>query len=235
MKAGFLILMTVFLLGCSNGHAAKVVDIEDYAKIQEQLLNKVYSTRMALVVLQNTGDILWSGEDRFKRMSSVNVSEPIQQIVVGAGFSLCLLEDGQVLYYGNREKGDFFEGKLENVKMLGATEGATFALFEDGTVRCLFNRSSYYKEVYEGIDEWKEIESISGSICFLVGLRKDGTALVLGDIGTDNWCKVTEWTDIIQVAAGYTGVIGLKNDGTVIASGIYADDGKSGTPPPDPD
>ena len=235
MKAGFLIFMMVLLLGCSSGHAAKAMDNKDYAQIQEQLLNKVYSTRRALVVLQDTGDILWSGEDRFKMMSSLNTSQAIQQIVMGDGFSLCLLEDGQIRYYGCRENVDFFEGKLDNVKMLAATWSSAHALFYDGTVRCLVDFKSLPAEVYDELAEWTDIVAIDAGISYLVGLRKDGTVLCIGALGSnEELYHVSEWTDIIQVAVGTIGVIGLKSDGTVVATGRYVDDGKSGTPPPMP-
>ena len=235
MKKKILSFLLAFQILIPNGYTSEMKSMEYYARIQDQLRGKVYSVNGALVLLTDEGNILWSGTDTFGKMSSVDDSEAIEQIVVSSGaFSLCLLEGGEIRYYGKQENLDFFEGKLENVKMLAATRGSAHALFYDGTVRCLFNQKLALIEEYNEVDEWKDIIAISAGRSFLVGLRKDGTVLCSRTMGTDDWCRVTEWTDIIQVAAGYTGVIGLKRDGTVIANGIYADDGKSGTPPPMP-
>ena len=235
MKKKILSFLLAFQILIPNGYTSEVKNMEYYTQIQKQLSGKVYSMGSALVVLQDIGHVLWSGIDRAEKMSSLNTFEPIQQIALGRWFSLSLLENGQIRYYGNRENVDFFEGKLENVKMLAATWSSAHALFDDGTVRCLVDFKSLPAEIYDELIEWTDIVAIDAGISYLVGLRKDGTVLCIGAMGNnEELYRVLEWTDIIQVAVGTIGAVGLKSDGTVVATGRYVDDGKSGTPPPVP-
>ena len=51
-----------------------------------------------------------------------------------------------------------------------------------------------------------------------MGLRGDGTVVVLGDNGHGQ-CNVTDWNNIIDITADGWHSVGLKNDGAVVASG----------------
>ncbi len=88
-------------------------------------------------------------------------------------------------------------------------------------------------DVSEEISEIKNIVSdiqgenylnnsyISAGYDYTVGLKKDGTAVAVGD-NDDGQCNVDDWTDIVAVSAGSSilgHTVGLKSDGTVVAVG----------------
>lgn len=66
---------------------------------------------------------------------------------------------------------------------------------------------------------WGELaqrNTISGGEEHTVGLRTDGTVMVVGDTYGEQ-CDVSDWTDIIAVSAGGRHTVGLRSDGTVVA------------------
>ena len=68
----------------------------------------------------------------------------------------------------------------------------------------------------------KNIQSyISAGEYHTVGLKSDGTVVVVGDNHFDRG-KVSAWRDIVAVSAGEYHTVGLKSDGTVIAVGSNA-------------
>ena len=59
---------------------------------------------------------------------------------------------------------------------------------------------------------WQDIIAVSAGDSFTIGLKSDGTVVVVGE----KW-NVDDWRDIIAVSAGRWHIIGLKSDGTVVA------------------
>jgi YD repeat-containing protein len=53
----------------------------------------------------------------------------------------------------------------------------------------------------------------------VVGLRYDGTVIMLGGLSPRYQTEISEWTDIVAVSAGGTHAVGLRADGTVVAVG----------------
>ncbi len=65
---------------------------------------------------------------------------------------------------------------------------------------------------------FQKCDTISAGVNHIVGLKKDGTVVAVGD-NDYGQCDVSDWTDIVSVAAGDMHTVGLKKDGTVVAVG----------------
>ena len=68
------------------------------------------------------------------------------------------------------------------------------------------------------VSGWRNIVAVSAGAYNTVGLKADGTVVVVGADGFDQ-CQVEDWTDIVQVVCGDSTVFGLKADGTVLIAG----------------
>lgn len=70
---------------------------------------------------------------------------------------------------------------------------------------------------------WEEIISVDAYGIYTIGLRKDGTVNVAGNLNEEQEKKILKWEHIVDVAAGERYVVALKNDGTVEAEGHNGD------------
>jgi alpha-tubulin suppressor-like RCC1 family protein len=68
------------------------------------------------------------------------------------------------------------------------------------------------------VEEWGDIVQAACGSFHTVGLKSDGTVVVVG-YNFRSQCDVEEWTDIVQVAANGNHTVGLKSDGTVVTVG----------------
>ena len=100
------------------------------------------------------------------------------------------------------------------------------AFLEDGNnvaAAIAFGKAGAYRDARERIFTlWDEVsvrEAVSASGRNTIGLRSDGTVVVVGD-NNYGQCNVQDWTDIVAVSAGSVHTVGLKSDGTVVAVGI---------------
>lgn len=81
------------------------------------------------------------------------------------------------------------------------------------------NNARYYLGIAYGKGKYPyEQKTISSLEKHIVGLKKDGTVIAVGD-NTKGECDVSKWKDIIAVSAGNNFTAGLKKDGTVVAVG----------------
>ena len=225
--SGFL--ATLFLFGCA--YAENTTELAYYQKFQEKLDNRIGLMATTIAVLSGDGKVQWTGKDDFGHMSGIDESSAIRQIALGGGYSLCLLENGEIIYHGNKESEFQSFEQFEEITMIGSTRYAGFALNNTGTVNCLFNRNG--STTAFNLKSWNNIKSISTGDNFIVGLRNDGT--IVSSHPQDPRCKVSKWENIIQVAAGHHFTIGLKNDGTVVGTGEYWGWGTDGEEVPEAD
>ena len=81
------------------------------------------------------------------------------------------------------------------------------------------------REINSNIEQWQDIIAVAaGGGCkgglgdgHTVGLRKDGSAIAVGD-KEFRQCETGDWTDIVAIAAGDWHTVGLKSDGTVVST-----------------
>ena len=69
------------------------------------------------------------------------------------------------------------------------------------------------------VSDWKDIVAVSAGSNFTVGLKDDGTVLVVGGSSFGNQFDVSSWTDIVAISAGANHIVGLKKNGTAVATG----------------
>ena len=76
------------------------------------------------------------------------------------------------------------------------------------------------------LKDWTNIVRVAAGSGYTVGIKSDGTVVVVGRVPRRQEDIISSWTDIAQVAAGYYHTIGLKNDGTIIVVGYLYNTGK---------
>ncbi len=84
----------------------------------------------------------------------------------------------------------------------------------DGTVSMSPRRADMLTE------NWTDIVKISLGGSYVVGVKKDGTALCAGT-NPDIIDDVHEWTDIVAVSCADTYCVGLRADGTLVFAGDF--------------
>lgn len=96
----------------------------------------------------------------------------------------------------------------------------SYALWNDGTVTATGRRDGNARYDWDQFDvaSWKDIVYISAGDTHVVGIRKDGTAVAIGE-NTAGQCNISGWRDLQSVSAGTYTTVGLKKDGTVVAVG----------------
>ena len=87
-------------------------------------------------------------------------------------------------------------------------------LKSDGTVSMSPRRADMLSE------NWTDIVKISLGGSYVVGVKKDGTAVCAGT-NSDIIDDVAEWTDIVNVSCADTYCVGLKANGTLVFAGDF--------------
>ena len=100
----------------------------------------------------------------------------------------------------------------------------TIGLRKDGTL--VTSPALWTSTTTTRIEKWTDFIAISGSQYGLVGLRKDGTVLAAGPVGSSDrgQYQFSEWTDIKAVVACEFMTVGLREDGTIVLSEFYVAD-----------
>lgn len=123
------------------------------------------------------------------------------------GIIACIITVLSVIFFVNGE--DKFT-KYKNSLLL--TSSATIGIQSDGSI--VMTGSGQNKK----IQHWTDICAVSKGSDHIVGLKKDGTVIAIGD-NSYGQCDVKNWDNIIDIVATGNTTIGLKKDGTVIATG----------------
>lgn len=83
--------------------------------------------------------------------------------------------------------------------------------------RASFISANGYKDSDSFVREFNAL-SISAGAFYTVGLKKDGTVVVVGS-NSDDRHNLSDWKDIIAVSAGNNYTVGIKKNGTVVTVG----------------
>ena len=152
--------------------------------------------------------------------------EHIVEISAGEQFFVGLTADGHVLGVGHNGDKQINLADWTGIVRIATGWRHTVGLDAEGKVRYTGFGN------YAGLEEWKDIISVAagggieekrdGKIFnpgngHIVGLKKDGTVVAVGD-NTYNQCEVGDWTGIIAIAAGEWHTVGLRYDGTVVST-----------------
>ncbi|MBR6537955.1 MAG: hypothetical protein IKT67_12230 [Lachnospiraceae bacterium] len=120
-----------------------------------------------------------------------------------------LLEDGTVLYLGEKEE---LTGVVE---ITAKTNGVIAGLKEDGTL-VMTEVSDVLRK--KKLDTWPEkLKQIAAGYNFFVGLKLDGTVISEGVEQEYLINTIEQWSGIVKIAVGNETVVGLRGDGTVVA------------------
>ncbi len=136
--------------------------------------------------------------EKTTKKANVKVTEKATEKVTGHKISegeRLYLEAEKALKNGNTKKAAILFGKSSNYGYSDARK-RSFALWDKIAAR----------------------ETISAGYSHTVGLKSDGTVVMVGD-NDYGQCNVETWTDIVAVAADGYHTVGLKSDGTVVAVG----------------
>ena len=101
--------------------------------------------------------------------------------------------------------------RADTLMKFGQYPGAAIAFSKLGDYRDSAQRA-------KKAGEMQQIFSIAAGKGHTVGLRRDGTVVVVG-WNKYGQCNVSDWSGIVAVAAGYSHTVGLRRDGTVVAEG----------------
>ena len=126
-------------------------------------------------------------------------------------------------YKDARERSFALWDKVLARESIYADDDTTMALKTDGTVMATgFNQAGELN-----VSDWTDIVAISTSEFYTVGLKADGTVVIVGaDFQLEELTELSDWTDIVAISGSsfsHTNyIVGLKTDGTVVFAGdIY--------------
>ena len=205
------VLFTDFAQGSLQAQLEALTDIVD-----------VETSWKGILALRSDGSAVYLGDDA-EIARQVDNWRDIVSIAVTPDGAYGLRRDGRVEQAGGWD----FMGQIHvdeprtwsNVKKLvTATCGEgqyVLALRHDGRAEFVFDNIRWTGSP----DRLCDVES-SGWLH--MGLKEDGTVIVMGTDTDIVWEDVSRWTDIVELHAGDSSAVGLRSDGTVVWSG-YAD------------
>lgn len=147
----------------------------------------------------------------------------VTDIVSGPDMTVVLRRDGSVdLVCANEEYFSNYADMLEwtdivAIDGLGVT-GCIAGLKSDGTVVVSHHGIGNGVQYHES-EGWTDIIAVSMGFDSLLGLKRDGTVAVAGNLPAKQKDIISAWTDIVAVAAGQNISVGLKADGSIVAAG----------------
>jgi tetratricopeptide (TPR) repeat protein len=113
----------------------------------------------------------------------------------------------------------------ENIQRLNLSHtiaggiGYSLGLTDEGKVKTAGSNSANQCNV----DLWEEMISIDGYGIYTIGLKKDGTVNVAGNLNEKQKEEISTWEHIVDVAAGERYVVALRSDGKVESEGHNGD------------
>lgn len=151
----------------------------------------------------------------------------IVAIAVGDTYIAGLTAEGTVVAQGHDGYGQMDIDNWTNIIAISTTNCATVGLTGTGEVLVSgYESASLLREIANESENWTDIVAISaGGGTFhnsiakghIVGLKRDGTVVAVGD-NRNSQCEVDGWTNIIAVAAGEFHTVGLTADGRVLTT-----------------
>lgn len=113
---------------------------------------------------------------------------------------------------------------LSGVKDISASEGHTVLLLDDGTVKCIDEPQSYEgpEQFSHDVRAWRDIKQVVCGFDFVMGLKKDGSLITVGNYVGGLGIGVTQWHNVKQIDAfncyyGRCYSIAILNNGLVVS------------------
>lgn len=186
-------------------------DIDNTNKLSETEENEVISN---LTEKEENQEIIPNGEkkEEFEVLSLPDFSD-IKEVAISELHVVLLKNDGTVKAYGENDKLINVD-KWTDIQKIYATNSATYGIKRDGTI-VVADKNLYDSTAFDGL--WNSIVELAPAYNHILGLKKDGTVLAIGD-NQNGECNVSSWKNIKSISANFHSV-GLTNDGLVVATG----------------
>lgn len=218
---------------CRDGH----YDFSSWSDVKK-LVCKGYEGGTVVIGLRRDGTLVDSLDTYTGQLYSREWSGPAERVkdVVSNGWlDVALKEDGSVICRGVNDS--VLAARTADwrgvVQIAILYLNAIIGLMPDGTVRMAIAPPDWWggpDEWYAALSEavkpekgWRDIVALRSSREYLVGLRKDGTAVawcgnnfVSQDEGDACLAEIQSWKDLEDVVVLDTYVAGLRKDGTAI-------------------
>ena len=167
-----------------------------------------------IVWIRDDGTVVASGKNEFGECAVEDWTDIIK-VDAGTWETVGLRSDGTVVATGllSLDMGELSAWRdITDVSV--SPGGLVVGVCKDGTVVSVgpnFGNCDF--------SNWKDISTISSAFGYAVGLKKDGTVLITGEIEDNrNLLDVLCWKDIVKIDAGPRAIVGLKSDGTVVTT-----------------
>lgn len=77
-------------------------------------------------------------------------------------------------------------------------------------------RNEYWNKYGSAISKWNDIVAIDSNSDGVIGLKRDGEIVGVGDFGKGVMERVSKWENIVDISSKSWGFVGLRSDGTVL-------------------
>lgn len=167
-----------------------------------------------IVWIRDDGTVVASGKNEFGECDVKDWSDIIE-VDAGTWETIGLKSDGTVVATGLLSTGMGEISEWRDIKDVSVSPGGlVIGVCKDGTV---VSGGSNFGNC--DFSNWRGIIAASSAFDYAVGLKKDGTVLITGEIEDNrNLQDVLLWEDIVKIDAGPQAIVGLKNDGTVVTT-----------------
>ena len=145
------------------------------------------------------------------------IEKNVMTYVTGDNNYAILSVDGTVKVFGDNTYGQCNVAEYKELSDISISNTCTYLVRKDGRVNLA---GAVDENARKGIENWKDILSISASDQMVIGLTKSGTIQVesLSDRNTSSVSKISGWKDVKKVKVHGTRCIALFEDGTVKTS-----------------
>ncbi len=111
--------------------------------------------------------------------------------------------------------------RLQQATTISAGIRYSTGIISDGKIKY----SGDYDLLEKSLATWENILSVSLKGHLAIGLKKDGTVIVAGDIPDypNYYIDISLWNNIIAVSSGQQYIVGLQANGTLVAQGHNGD------------
>ncbi len=171
---------------------------------------EISSGRYHTVAVSTDGSALSAG-DNSKGQCDVFQWKDISHISAGENHTLGLKKDGTACATGDNSKGQCNVSEWKDLVSISAGEGFSVGVTSYGKVLTT-------SKCFLDMERLTDVKAVSAGASFVVALKKDGTAVAVGDNSVGQ-CNVENWKGLSAVCAGSHHVLGLKKDGTVTFAG----------------
>ncbi|MCH4191596.1 MAG: hypothetical protein LKF52_04735 [Butyrivibrio sp.] len=220
------------ILTTADGGETEAPKIEDYESWKN--LISISGRASYLIGLDAKGNVYLAKADiEDADVNTANWSD-ILQVASGDRFVAGLRSDQKVVASGRNAEGQLNVEKWSQIIQIDCGREDIVGLDKYGKIH-IAGEHSELESIINSNAEWNNVCSIAVGSGYgegnnkggfhIVGLRKDGTVIAVGDNNYGQYTKALKWTNITKIVAGDWTTVGLNKDGRVLASGYYCEDG----------